>query len=142
MTDLKFDNETRHTVVELIRYHDMDIAPTEKSVRRALSKFGPEFFTLLMDVRLADINAHSTYLHEARIEKHTKRMQIFEKVMADNKCFSLKDLAVNGTDLMDTFDLKPGKHIGEILHHLLDLVIADELPNDKAELLIATAKLL
>ena len=142
LTNLKFDNDTKHTVVELIRAHDMDIAPTKKSVRRALSKFGPDFMALLMDVRLADIMAHSSYLHDARIEKHTKRLEILDTILAENQCFSLKDLAVNGNDIMETFGLKPGKHVGEILHHLLDLVIADEIPNDKTELLIAAKRFL
>ena len=142
LTNLKFDNDTKHTVVELIRAHDMDIAPTKKSVRRALSKFGPDFMALLMDVRLADIMAHSSYLHDARIEKHTKRLEILDTILAENQCFSLKDLAVNGNDIMETFGLKPGKRVGEILHHLLDLVIADDIPNDKTELLIAAKRFL
>lgn len=48
--------------------------------------------------------------------------------------FSLKDLAVNGKDLIE-IGYKPGKEIGEVLNNLLDSVISGENINEKEKLL-------
>ena len=62
-------------------------------------------------------------------------------MMEVEQCFSLKDLAINGKDLI-MIGYKPGKQMGEILTYLLDLVIDGEVKNDKNILLnIAIEKL-
>ena len=55
------------------------------------------------------------------------------KIIAENACFSLKDLAINGSDLIE-MGFKPGKEIGVILKNLLEEVIGGRLPNKKKEL--------
>jgi tRNA nucleotidyltransferase (CCA-adding enzyme) len=47
----------------------------------------------------------------------------------------LKDLAVNGHDLM-ALGIR-GKAVGEALNRLLNLVLEDAVPNEKAALLAA-----
>lgn len=49
-------------------------------------------------------------------------------------CFTLKDLAVNGNDLIQ-LGYKPGKKIGMILNQLLEMVIDGIMENDKAKLI-------
>ena len=57
-----------------------------------------------------------------------------EEVLQDEEGFSLKDLAVNGKDLI-TIGYKPGEEIGEVLNNLLDSVISGEYINEKEKLL-------
>ena len=64
---------------------------------------------------------------------------ILEGVIAERQCFSMRDLAVNGNDIMRELGIGPGKRVGEILRHLLDAVIAGDLPNSW-EALISEAK--
>ena len=54
---------------------------------------------------------------------------ILDEIDADNACLSLKDLAVKGNDLMAMGIT--GKAIGLCLNRLLDLVLDEQLPNEK-----------
>ena len=121
----------------LIQNHDREFPASRKSVRKALNQFGYDDLMLLMDVRLADMNAHSAYKQKERMLLHQGRMEMIDELMRENACFSMKDLAINGNDLMSEFNLKTGRKIGEILRALLNAVIADELPNDRSALLAA-----
>lgn len=52
---------------------------------------------------------------------------ILEEVLQDDECFSLKDLAVNGKDVMDTMLIKSGKEVGYWLNEILTRVIDGRL---------------
>ena len=56
-----------------------------------------------------------------------------DKLLQEENCFSLKDLAVNGNDMM-AIGLK-GKSIGNALQACLDAVMDERVPNDHADLL-------
>ena len=56
-----------------------------------------------------------------------------EKVLAEQQCFSLAGLAVNGRDMM-ALGLN-GKEIGDMLEYLLGEVVEEQLPNEKEALL-------
>ena len=55
-------------------------------------------------------------------------------VKANNECFTLKNLAINGHDLIG-LGIKDGKLIGRTLNHLLDIVLAEPEKNVKAILI-------
>ncbi|MGN1107020.1 MAG: hypothetical protein ACI4RH_10235, partial [Huintestinicola sp.] len=54
-------------------------------------------------------------------------------------CISLKDLAVNGNDIMELG--YSGKAVGVVLEELLQAVISEEIPNDKDALISKAKKL-
>ena len=54
----------------------------------------------------------------------------------------MKDLAVNGKDLMKELGLKPGKKIGDILQQMLEAVLNETTANDREELLSLAQKLI
>jgi tRNA nucleotidyltransferase (CCA-adding enzyme) len=62
--------------------------------------------------------------------------------MADNECFSLKKLNINGNDIMKELNLRPGKQVGFVLNKLLDMVIDEQIENEKSELLKASRQVL
>ena len=67
---------------------------------------------------------------------HFARLRRFaEEIREENACLTLKDLAVNGHDLM-ALGIR-GKAVGEALNRLLNLVLEDAVPNEKAALLAA-----
>ena len=66
--------------------------------------------------------------------------QLLNVVLADDACFSLKQLAVKGNDLTN-FGLS-GPRVGTVLNCLLDLVVDGELPNDRDILLEYTKEAL
>ncbi len=134
MKRLRFDNDTREKVVQLVYYHDATFEVGKKYVKRWLNKIGEEQFRRLLNVRRADIKAQADINQETRLQKIDNIGYILEEVLQNDECFSIKDLAVNGKDLI-TIGYKPGKEIGEVLNNLLDSVISGEYINEKEKLL-------
>lgn len=134
MKRLRFDNDTREKVVQLVYYHDATFEVGEKYIKRWLNKIGEEQFRRLLNVRRADIKAQAYTEQESRLQKIDNIEYILEEVLQKDECFSLKDLAVNGNDLIE-IGYKPGKEIGNTLNCLLQLVIEGVYLNEKSELL-------
>ena len=130
---LKADSETIKTVCELVRRHENRFEPTPKSVKRLLGKIGTELFEKLLVLMEADEMGKR---EEFRLSKSVfEEFRIIEKeIIGKNECFMLKDLAINGKDLISE-GFEPGKKIGEVLETLLEKVIEGEVKNEKAELL-------
>lgn len=61
--------------------------------------------------------------------------ELVQEILDEEACFSLKDLAIGGNDIMKHLSIKPGKHIGFILNTLLEEVIDEEIVNDAGILL-------
>ena len=135
---LRFDNKTANEVRDLVLYHDADIQPNFRSVRRWLNKVGPEMLEKLMIVRECDILAQSDVNRISRIDKIYMIREVAREVMQNQQCFQLKDLAVSGKDIL-SLGVEAGPKVGEILSHLLNKVIEEELENDH-DVLIGEAK--
>lgn len=130
---LKYDNATIEKVKKLVKFHDSDIN-SPKQIRKILSKIGEENFICLLKVKEADIMAQNHIYYESRHKKIELAKNMFELIVSENNCFKLKDLAVNGCDLMD-IGIKNGKTIGIILNKLLEVVIEKPQINNKKSLL-------
>lgn len=134
MKRLRFDNETRNNVVELVYYHDATFEVGKKYVKRWLNKIGEKQFRRLLEVRRADIKGQKPDYEKSRIEKVDNIENILEEILSEKSCFSLKDLAVNGNDVKEVMSLKEGKDIGYWLNEILKRVIDGELENNKDDL--------
>ena len=76
---------------------------------------------------------------KAQRKYHTKNFESkLNEIIEAEECFSIKDLAINGKDLI-ALGVKPGKDIGIILNKLLEKVIEDPDLNNR-ESLIAMVK--
>lgn len=129
---LKCPNEVRHTVVRLVEWHDKVFPRTEKSVRRALMQLGEEDLRRLIAIKRADNLAQAPEFHGTQFEIDLFE-SIMEQLLAQKACFSRKDLAVNGRDMLSLgYD---GKYVGEILQHLLEQVVDEVLPNERTALI-------
>lgn len=138
---LKFDNHTIYMVTKLVRFHDYNVEPEEKYVRRAIMKIGEDIFPLLFEVKRADMQAQSDYLREEKEEKLKAVYQVYEKVLAEKQCVSLKTLAVTGKDLIEEAGMQPGRQIGEVLNKLLDAVVEEPQKNNREILLKLAAEI-
>ena len=134
MKRLRFDNETRNNVVELVYYHDATFEVGKKYVKRWLNKIGEKQFRRLLQVKKADNKAQNLELSSDRIKELSEIEALIDKVLQEDECFSLKDLAVNGKDLIGV-GYKAGKELGNTLNKLLQLVIDGDCPNEKEKLL-------
>lgn len=125
---LKFDNFTKERVGLLIKYHDVPIEPTEKSIKRWLHKLSPELFFELIELKKAD-NIGQNPEYRSRQAELGEILEIAKKIIGQAECFSLKHLAINGDDLIAT-GIPEGKEIGKCLNRVLQLVMDGELKND------------
>ena len=135
---LKFDNDTIAKVDRLILYHDVRPFSKPKEVRRTIFLVGEELFISFLKVQWADTCGKSTFRREESFERIREVAAVYEEIMKENACLSLKDLAVNGYDLMEIGIY--GREIGEILNAALKMVIDEPEKNDREELLAFAAK--
>lgn len=133
---LKCSTEFRETVVRLVDWHDRMVQPTEKGVKRALRRFGETDLRRLIAVKRAD-NFGQAVEFRIRQQELDLGESILEKLLEENTCFSLKQMAINGHDLLRLGFTGPA--IGATLELLLDSIVSGELPNDR-EVLIAEAE--
>ncbi len=136
---LKFDNDTIAKVSRYIRYHDYNIEPTHEAVRRAVSKIGEEYFGQVLEIKQADILAQSYYMREEKLALLSKIMSVYNEIKEENQCVSLKNLAVNGKDLIG-LGIPTGREIGEILNALLEDVLQNPENNEREYLLSKAEK--
>ena len=136
---LKFDNDTIGKVTKLVKNHDRKIIPHAKYVRRALCDLGEEIFLLLLEVKHADVMAQSTCRREEKLEELVRLREVYEEIKAADNCFSLKQLAVSGKDLIAA-GITPGPAVGQTLSDLLDRVLEEPQLNTKEKLLDIVSK--
>ena len=135
---LKFDNQTLRQVKTLVLWHDRRFGSVKeiniRTVRRWVSEIGPEMFEKLMKIQKADISAQSDYQREEKEAILTGTKQLFAKILEEQNCLSVKQLAVGGTDLIEA-GVPQGKEVGEMLHWLLDQVLEKPSLNTKETLM-------
>ena len=124
---LKFDNDTIGKVTALITWHDHRPALEERSVRRAIHRAGEAQYPALFEVERADTMAKSLYQREETLAYLAEYERMYQKILEKNQCLSLKELAVDGKDLIE-LGMKPGKELGEALEMLLGHVL--DFPED------------
>ena len=132
LRQLKAPTALREEVVRLIALHMTRLEPTKKVLRRWLSRLGRETVDDLLLLQRADTLSKGKDVTE-EMRQFTHLDALLDEIDAENGCLSLKDLAVNGKDLMPLGDA--GKTIGQTLNRLLDLVLDEQLPNEKNALL-------
>jgi tRNA nucleotidyltransferase (CCA-adding enzyme) len=136
LSRLRFSTEEREHIVALVRHHLIcyDETWTDAAVRRWLRRVTPELTEDLYllneaDVRAKGRDASQDLEHLARLKAHVAR------VLAAGAALSVRDLAVNGHDLMTELGLRPGPILGEMLRKLLDEVIEEPSRNTRESLL-------
>ena len=130
---LKADNDTRETVVLLVKAHDVPLEPVMKSVRRRLAQYGEERVRLLLEVKRADISAHSAR-SAYRISELSRFETLLDQAIKEQLCISYSSMDINGKDLID-LGIPPGVRLGSIKKQLLNEIIEGTLKNEKTSLL-------
>lgn len=131
MTRLRCSSRDIKLTYELISRHS-DKIQSHKQLRRMISQMGDELFFMLIETKKADNLAKQPFVLSENdiLEGYAEDAR---QIIAENSCLKLSDLEVNGDDML-SMGLN-GKIIGDILSELLELVIDEELPNERAVLL-------
>lgn len=125
---LKYDNDTRNTVVKLIHWHDHEPGESRPRIRHIIADIGEDLFPLLLEVKTADILAQSEYGRDWKLADIEEWRRAYEEIMANGDCLSLKTLAYSGKDLLAA-GMKPGEQIGRTLNTMLEDVLTDPSHN-------------
>ena len=129
---LKAPTQLREQVLLLIRHHMTRLQPDKKLLRRWLGKLGEETIGDLLHLQEADMGSKGTGMPE-ELKQFPLVRQLLEEIREENSCLHIRDLAVNGHDLMALgFS---GPKIGECMNRLLELVQEEKLENTRQALL-------
>ena len=129
---LKAPTALRQRVVFLIEKHMAPLEPDKKYLRRRLSRWGMDAVRQLLALQRADRIATGTDVDDPRFARIEA---ILAQIEAENACLTLKDLAIGGRELMALGYSGPA--IGQTLNRLLELVIDEQVENEKDALLQA-----
>lgn len=127
---LKLDNDTTARVCSLVRWHDDNPPLTARNVRRAVCRVGKLQYPAIFAVKRADIGAQSDYKKEEKLRYVDEYEALYNNIVADENCLCVKDLAVDGSDLIAA-GVPQGRQIGAYLHRLLELVVDEPERNTK-----------
>ena len=137
---LKFSNAEIENICHLVVNHMFNYTQdwTDAAVRRFLAKIQAENMEDLYDLRLADIygmnNAPVRGQDSRTIALLNELKDRISKETEKNSVLSLKQLAVNGKDLMKN-GISAGKDLGFVLNQLLETVLEDPSQNEKEQLI-------
>ncbi|QQG42728.1 MAG: HD domain-containing protein [Candidatus Giovannonibacteria bacterium] len=138
LSRLKYGNDFVEKVAKLVRYHlfyyNVDEV-SESSVRRLISRVGPDDMEDLIRVRICDRIGSGVPKAEPYKLRHFRFL--VEKLQRDP--ITVKMLKINGDKIMEVAGITPGPKVGMILNALMDEVL-DSPEKNTEEYLESRAK--
>ncbi len=131
MSRLRYSNELIKDVKMLVERHMFTVDVTPKGLRRLIRQVGVDLIFDLLTLRRADVTGLGMDNSTDDIDRFESDIQ---KEIDSKAPFSLKDVALNGNDLIKMFDLNPGKQVGDILNYLMEKVLDNPQLNNKEKL--------
>ena len=135
---LRASNAIKDRVLFLIEHHMDTLSPEKSALRRKLSKYGAENLRGLIDLQEADFGGKG---RPAFGSPYDKIRRILDQLDKEEGRLQIRDLAVNGHDLM-ALGFEAGPQIGKCQKQLLEMVLNGEVPNEKEPLLEKAQQLL
>jgi len=133
---LKFSKDQLEKLEILVRWHMFMYDPemTDGAIRRFIKNVGLENINDMMLLRVGDRKGGGSKSTSWRLTEMQQRIgeQLYEPM-------SLKDLAIDGNNLMTELKMKPGRQMGTILNALFEEVLDDSSKNNR-EYLLGRAK--
>ncbi|HJY98584.1 MAG TPA: HD domain-containing protein [Patescibacteria group bacterium] len=134
---LKFSRKESDKFITLVRWHQftVDERQTDSAIRRFLKNVGLENVEDMMHLRIADRLGGGARETSWRLEEFKKRL-----VEVQKEPFSIKDLKIDGNDVMKELKLPPGPEVGKILADLFEKVVNKEVENTREKLMSSIKK--
>lgn len=128
---LRLKKKDQNRIFALVRWHMFMYDPkmTDAAIRRFIRRVGVENIHDIIALRIGDRVGSGSKSTSWRLTELQKRVgeQLYEPL-------SLKDLKINGSEVMKILDIPPSKKVGEILNTLFEEIIDDSSKNTKAYL--------
>ena len=122
--------------VGLIAVHDAPLPADDAGILKLLNRSGAIFLRRLCVLKYADLDAHAATPEVAARRAEVERFACRMDELAKTGCYTMRQLAVNGADLMDA-GIPAGPGVGATLQTLLTAVMEGRLPNEREALLEA-----
>jgi len=140
MTRMKFSNAEIDYVSHLVRRHLIMYSPrwSKATIRRWIKKVGQENIEDVLELATADSKSKGSakislqYTDEKGLNHLRERV---EKVLEEKPPILVRDLAINGHEIMSELGLTPGPAVGNILKALMTLTEERPELNEKTILL-------
>ena len=116
----------------LISQHMTRLVPDRRLLKRYLSRWGQDTVEKLLALQQADMGSKGVP-GEEKTDLFAQVRELLRQIEAEAGCLTLKDLAVNGRDIMALG--YQGRAIGEALEALLEAVLDEKVENEKEKLL-------
>ena len=129
---LRFSRKETEKFITLVRWHQftVDEHQTDSAIRRILRNVGLENMNDMLALRVADRLGGGARETSWRLEEFKKRL-----IEVQKQPFSIRDLKIDGNDVMKELDLKSGPKVGEILNKIFDEIVEKKIHNEKNVLL-------
>jgi putative nucleotidyltransferase with HDIG domain len=125
---LRLSKDDQNRIFTLVRWHMFQYDPkmTDAAIRRFIRRVGKEHIHDMMALRVGDRVGGGSKATSWRLTEFQKRIgeQFYEPL-------SLKDMVVDGGDVMRLLSIQPGRKVGEILNTLFEEIIEDSSKNTK-----------
>ena len=136
---LRFDNATRERITLLVKNHDTPLPADEKGVKRLMNRLGADAALQIVDIHRADTaGQHPDCAY--RYAEFDAVHAMMQKVLDEQACFSIKNLAINGHDVIEKGLC--GKQVGDALQKTLNAVMDGEVSNERNDLLAFVDRIL
>ena len=135
---LRSPHSLRDGVGHLVAHHmfNFDEQWSDAAVRRFVARVGRDRIDKLLALRRADQLGRYGEEHRPRPSPRLVALaQRVSAVMERREAVTVRDLAVNGSDLMTHLKLAPGPVVGILLRQLLEAVLEDPALNERDRLL-------
>jgi tRNA nucleotidyltransferase/poly(A) polymerase len=135
---LRFSAKQKEKFYKLVRYHQftVDERQTDSAIRRFIRNVGIEYVNDILDLRIGDRLGGGASQTSWRLEEFKKRL-----IEVQKQPFTVRDLKIDGNDIMKILRLRSGPKVGEILNRLFEKVVEKEIENKRSALLEEIKKL-
>lgn len=128
MTRLRYSRDLIADVIRLVERHMFTTDVTDKGLRRLMRRVGVPLIFDLLDLRRADVAGQGM----GGTTDDVDRFEAAIRAELERKApLGFGDLAINGNDIMQLFDMAPGPEVGRILDHLMEAVLDDPEQNQR-----------
>lgn len=128
LKELKFSNEIVSYVTQLVGHSTFELPMLKHEMKALMCNMSLEQIRRLIFIRKTKAMTPEDNYFVVKAES------LLNEILENDECYSLKQLAVNGNDLIER-GVPQGKEIGDFLMVLLEMVIVDNIKNDREELL-------
>lgn len=133
MKRFKFSNDDIVYISNLVRHHMFKCTNEMKNsaIRRFVSSLGVENVDAICILKYADRVGNGKKVAEEMDIDSTGLKKRFAEILHKDACFKIKDLTINGNDIMTEFGLESGPSIGKLLKYCFEIVLENPNLNQK-----------